>query len=238
MNTYKVADLIIKMNPKHNPLRDQAKPYMIPDTNEVDFVIPDITKEVLENQKDIPGISIGESEYMMYASYFYTKLIEYQGIYLHASAVVVDGSCYMFSAPSGTGKSTHTSLWLKHIGNSFILNDDKPAIRIMDNRIYAFGTPFSGKHDLSINEKYLLKGITFIQRDNNNWIKQIKSDEAISLIMGQTVRSRKTELLEKSLRIIDDILTNIPIYKMGCTISKESAYMSYEFMKRLQYEHK
>ncbi|WIF88650.1 hypothetical protein [Acholeplasma laidlawii] len=231
MNTYKIADLIIKMNPKYDPLLSQAKAYLINTSESVDLVIPDITKDVLAYHKENQDLTIGDCEYIMYASYFYTKLIEYNGIYLHASAVVKDGFCYMFSAPSGTGKSTHTNLWLKNIKDSLILNDDKPAIRIFDDAIYAYGTPFSGKHDLSINKKYPLKGISFIYRDSKNTISKINPNESLSLMMAQTVRSKQEKYLVKTLSMLETILTKIPIYKMGCTISKEAALMSYNTMK-------
>ena len=137
----------------------------------------------------------------------------------------------MFSAPSGTGKSTHTNLWLKNIKDSLILNDDKPAIRIFDDAIYAYGTPFSGKHDLSINKKYLLKGISFIYRDSKNTITKIHPNESLPLIMAQTVISKQEKYLFKTLSMLDTILNKIPIYKMGCTISKEAVLMSYNTMK-------
>ena len=87
---------------------------------------------------------------------------------LHASAVVVDGDAYLFSAPCGTGKSTHASLWLKYLKhkNPYILNDDKPAIRIVNDNIYVYGTPFSGKTDKNKNEKANLKGIAFLEQSN------------------------------------------------------------------------
>ena len=73
---------------------------------------------------------------------------------LHSSAVVVDGYAYLFSADSGTGKSTHTGLWKQHFGDrAYIINDDKPAIRKVDGEWYVFGTPWSGKTDTSVNPR-------------------------------------------------------------------------------------
>ena len=80
---------------------------------------------------------------------------------LHSSCVVYEDKAYLFSAPCGTGKSTHTQIWLKRFPGAYILNDDKPAIRIMEDGVYAFGTPFSGKTDLNVNkgEMYALLGV-------------------------------------------------------------------------------
>ena len=77
---------------------------------------------------------------------FYARLLQYDGMLLHASCVEKDGKAYLFSAKSGTGKSTHTHLWLRAFPDSRIINDDKPAVRRMDGTFYACGTPFSGKN--------------------------------------------------------------------------------------------
>ena len=90
----------------------------------------------------------------------------YNGCVLHSSSVVIDNEAYLFSAPSGTGKSTHASLWVKYLTEKepYILNDDNPAIRIINGNIYAYGTPFSGKHDISVNQKAKLQGICFLKQ--------------------------------------------------------------------------
>lgn len=89
-----------------------------------------------------PEMNRDDWYYMLTGSDFYTQLLKFRGILLHSSCVVVDGAAYAFSADSGTGKSTHTALWLKHFGNrAYMLNDDKPAIRLVGDRVYACGTP-------------------------------------------------------------------------------------------------
>ena len=107
---------------------------------------------------------------------------------LHASAVVVEDEAYLFSADCGTGKSTHTSLWLKYLAdkNPYILNDDKPAIRVTENGIFAYGTPFSGKNDINENKKVKVKGICFLEQAPQNSIEKLEISEAFKLFWGQT----------------------------------------------------
>ena len=149
----------------------------------------------------------------------------------HSSAVVLDGNAYLFSAPSGTGKSTHTRLWLQKFKNrAYILNDDKPAVRIMPDGIFVYGTPWSGKDDVSINEKAPLKGICFLNRDKTNWIKTMDTESKVVNLYHSAIKKVDKEVALKQLDIIENIIKKIPIYEMGCNISEESVEVSYNKM--------
>ena len=157
--------------------------------------------------------------------------MNYNGLWIHASAVVVDGEAYLFSAPCGTGKSTHTSKWLQLFGDkAFIINDDKPAIRIIDDEYWVYGTPWSGKHDISVNTKAKLKGICFLHRAETNSIKFIDKASAVKEILDTSHFRTTAEQMMKKLEILDKIVRNVPIYEMGCTPTIEAAKMAYEFM--------
>ena len=89
----------------------------------------------------------------------------YDTILFHGSAVAVDGIGYLFTAKSGTGKSTHTRLWRELFGErAVMLNDDKPLIKVSENGIIVYGTPWDGKHRLSTNTFVPLKGICFMSK--------------------------------------------------------------------------
>ena len=165
---YKIADIFIEFNPRYDMLKTRAKKYLIEECEKIDFGIivnDEHIKEEKEKQID-STITSELAEYIIMGTTFYRALLEFKGCLLHSSAVVIDKEAYLFSAPCGTGKSTHTSLWLKYLADKkpYILNDDKPAIRIMENGIFAYGTPFSGKHDISENKKVKLKSICFIEQ--------------------------------------------------------------------------
>jgi hypothetical protein len=150
---------------------------------------------------------------------------------LHASAVTYNNFAYLFSADSGTGKSTHTHLWLKKFPEAEILNDDKPAIRLIDGKFYAYGTPWSGKFDESKNEKVEIAGITFLSRGENNVISEVTGDSVTIDFMNQTVRPVKREYMIKFMEIVDGILSNVPLYRFECNISMEAVETSYNAMK-------
>ena len=230
MITHQIADLKVGIEYKHPRMINQAAAYVI-DNTETDFNIevPEQAIEAMHNGN--PHLSIDSCEYMATSFVFYRKLVEYNGMLLHASAVIKDGYAYLFSAPSGTGKSTHTELWLKAFPGAEILNDDKPAIRCVDGRVNAYGTPWSGKTSLNLNRCIPIGGICFLERSEENHITEITTAEAIPLILNQTVRPKLKENMDKLLDVIETILNNTKVYKMGCNISEEAAKIAYEAMK-------
>lgn len=178
-------------------------------------------------------LSAAERELMLTGRDFYTKLIDYEGFMLHSSAVEVDGRAYLFSAPSGTGKSTHTEQWLKLFGDrARIINDDKPAIRFMDGRVFACGTPWSGKNDISENVCVPLQGICLLERSEENFIRRISADEAAFGILNQTIREMDDEHVAVLLDLIDRAIDAVPVWRLGCNISEAAAVMAYRAMSQ------
>ena len=232
MPKYKIAGIIVEMNFLYEKTKQQSIPYLI--NTDLDAQIKLELSQDFINKKTLeyPHLTNDEIEYIFLGQMFYRKILRFGGILLHSSAVVKDGVAYLFSAPSGTGKSTHTSLWLKKFDDAYILNDDKPAILFIDNKLYASGTPFSGKCDLSKNEIIPLQGICFIERSENNWIKPLDKKQAIFEILNQTERIPYQEDTLLILDLIDKVVSNAKIYKMGCNISSEAVDTSYNEMKK------
>lgn len=232
MPKYNIAGVIVEMNPMFNRTISQAKPYLTTSLNNPDISI-ELTMEKLEEiKKRYNHLNLEEIEYIFLGQLFYRHILKYNGILLHSSCVVKDNQAYLFSAPSGTGKSTHTNLWLEEFKDAYILNDDKPAIIFKDNTLYAAGTPFSGKHDISKNLLIPIKGICFIERSLNNWIKEISSKQAIFEILNQTERIPYENDMALILSHIENIVKNTKIYKMGCNISIDAVYTSYNKMSK------
>ena len=232
MPKYNIAGVIVEMNPMFDRTISQAKPYLTTSLNSPDISIELSIEKLEEIKKRYNHLNLEEIEYIFLGQLFYRHILKHNGILLHSSCVVKDNQAYLFSAPSGTGKSTHTNLWLEEFKDAFILNDDKPAIIYKDNTLYAAGTPFSGKHDISKNALVPIKGICFIERSSNNWIKEISSKQAIFEILNQTERIPYEEDMNLILEHISNIVKNTKIYKMGCNISIEAVYTSYNKMSK------
>ncbi len=231
MPNYKIADLIVNMDCKSEMLLSRGKPYEVSED-----MVPDITLTLEEKKikyylEKYPQMNQNEWEYMLYGSAFYNELTAHNGMLLHASGVVVDGVAYLFSAPCGTGKSTHTSLWLKIFGDkAFIINDDKPAIRIIDGVAYIYGTPFSGKHDISKNVRARLGGICFISQSPDNEISVMDSGSVIVAVMEQTIRNLSMENTDKMLSVLDEVLNSVKVWSLKCNMDPSAAILSYETM--------
>lgn len=225
---YKVANLVIRMSSFGRTVK-QAEPYRC-EAAEPDIVI---TSNWQELQKSQPHLSDEDCEYMCTGGSFYHQLLKHDGMLLHASAVVKDGYAYLFSAPCGTGKSTHTGLWLKVFGNdAYILNDDKPALRFEDGAWYAYGTPWSGKHDISANVRVPVAGICFLHRAQENTIVPFTGPKAIFALLEQTARPADAAQRAKLMELLDKLLTNLPVWKMGCNMDPSAAKVSYNAMSR------
>lgn len=229
---YKIAECVTEYNPIYEYLGNKMKGYRWDKEEETDISLT-LTETVCHlKQQQQPHLTLGECEYIYAGMEFYTKLLLHEGMMLHASAVAMEGKCYLFSAPSGTGKSTHTKQWQKFFGeeNAEIINDDKPALRRMEDGWYAYGTPFSGKTDEQLNKKIKLQGICLLERGEKNEIQKLLPKEAISFLMQQTLIPKRMDLAEQLLKLMNQLLCEIPVYKMKCNISTEAAKMAYEAM--------
>ena len=164
------------------------------------------------------------------------QLLGRNTLMLHGSTVAVDGKAYLFTADSGTGKSTHTSLWLRAFGDrAYILNDDKPALRLEDGAWYAYGTPWSGKHDISVNTRVPVKGIALLERGAQNEITPAANAEAVSKLLKQVNRPRAMEYRIKLLELLDQLITKVPVWNLRCNMNPEAAAVAYEAMSGTQF---
>ena len=233
MSLYDIAGLKVNMNLRFPYTIERAKAYLVGEDIDSPDMCVNITDEDLDRWiKHFKSEEFTDQfEYMLAGGSFYQQLLNFDGMMLHASAVVVDEKAYLFSAKSGTGKSTHTELWLKLFGDkAYILNDDKPAIRYEDGKLYAYGTPFSGKHDLSANKRAEVAGICFLERALENSIEQISPKQSVHLMLEQTIRSNEIEFMDKLLFVMDKLLTSVKVYKLYCNMDISAARLAYETM--------
>lgn len=235
MELFDIAGLKVNMDCKQGLVYERSRAYLAENQNEkADFFVG-VPEEVLkEKQKKLSHLSLDECDYIYCGEMFYYKLLNFDGMLLHASAIEKDGYAYLFSAKSGVGKSTHTTLWRKVFDNVRMINDDKPALRIIDGELCACGTPFSGKYDESLNVHVPLRAVVFLERAQENSIEKIAPKEAIPLFMSQTLRPAKKEQMFKLLDMLDRVLNKTPVFKLKCNMSDEAAYVAYEGINELK----
>lgn len=169
--------------------------------------------------------SLNNSIMMMYAfsSAFHHALL------FHSSVVMKDDKAYLFLGKSGTGKSTHTSLWLKYIEGSVLLNDDNPVVRISDDGTpVVYGTPWSGKTPCYKNESCNLGGIVRLYQAPFNKITRLQSVGAYTVLLP-TVSNMKwvKDLSDAVNHTISILIEKVPIFKLECLPDREAAMTSY-----------
>ena len=230
---YQIADCIVEYEPIYEFLKKKMESYRFAGDAKTQITLTMTEELCIQKQAEQPHLTLEECEYIFVGLEFYRKFLLQGGMMIHASAVEVDGRVYLFSADSGTGKSTHTKQWQKYFGaeRALIINDDKPAVRKEADGWVVYGTPFSGKTDEQLNRKGKLQGICMLGRGETNEIRRMEPQEAVLLLMRQTLVPRRQEMAERLLEMLDELFKEVPVYQMRCTISEDAAKMAYESMR-------
>ncbi len=150
----------------------------------------------------------------------------------HGSAIAVDGRGYLFTAKSGTGKSTHTRLWRQVLGDRAVMvNDDKPFLRFTEGGVLVCGAPWSGKHGLDANVTVPLGGICILERGQENRIWPIGPEEARPMLEHQSCPPSQEEKLGRFRELVDELAKRVPLWRMECTKEPEAAVVAFEAME-------
>lgn len=226
----KIAELLVSV-PEAGGLVPRCKEYIEESNTRADVIIrPELYR------RDVYSASMSENNlaYMEAAYQFYMELLNHSGLFLHSSAVEYQGKAYLFSGPCGMGKSTHTKLWQQIFGQeAMVINDDKPALRRLGDRWYAYGTPWCGKDGININRKAVLGGICFLQQDSINEIRRLTTKEAMQKILSQTIyKFNEIQRLDLMLDLVDKLVREIPVFELKNRPEPDAARLSYETMSK------
>lgn len=222
---YEIAGLKVEMEPHFGRLKRQSEAYRS-SGEPVMRLNPNFYAD-----RALSCRTEDDREYIYSSAAFCREIIPHGRFFLHASAVVLDGQAYLFSAPSGMGKSTHTALWLKQFKGSYILNDDKPVIFPENEQATVWGTPFSGKTDLQVNRGVRLRAICFLKQGNINSITPVTEDRAIALTLNNTYRPKSGDNMKILLDMVGKVVETADIFEMSCKNEPAAAEMSYNAMK-------
>ena len=238
---YKMADTVIEVTSIYEKVHEYCKDYL---TNEpADFSVcttpEDIIKEKEKSDseyayegKTLPNFSQGTLEETAVYRKIGEKMPNYDTVIFHGSIIAVDGQGFLFTAKSGTGKSTHTALWREYLGDkAFMVNDDKPMLKTTDSGVIAYGTPYNGKHHLGCNMSVPLKAICIITRGEKNTIVRIDKSEAYAMLLQQVYRPQDPLQMAKTLKLVDKLAASVELYKLACNMDIEAAKVAYNGMK-------
>lgn len=161
------------------------------------------------------------------------ELLRRDTLLLHGSTVGVDGGAYLFTAPCGTGKSTHTGYWREIFGSRAVMvNDDKTFLKISPSGVIAYGSPWGGKHGLETNISLPLKGICFLRRGMGNSIRRAIPRDYLDELIHQSMVPENPDGQMMAHRLVDALARMVPLWEMECTKDPQAASIAYAAMSR------
>ena len=239
--TYRMADRLISIASDNVRLHEMCQDYRADGTpdfsvhatsQDIAFERARSAKEAELEGRELHAWSDAYLETLAVYRQIAERMPAYDTVLFHGSAIAVDGAAYLFAAKSGTGKSTHARLWCELLGSRAVMvNDDKPLIRISADGTTVYGTPWDGKHRLSSNISAPLKAICILERAVENHIAPISASDALPCMLRQSYRPADPEALMKTLSLVDCLMRNVALYRMGCNMDVEAARMAYEAMR-------
>ncbi len=235
MDIYKIADLFIGIDTDSAFTKEYLKDYLT-DSCECDFSVT-VNDQMIAYEKQIAIEPVPQPYYEITAilrEICKVILEKYNGFFLHCSCLEYNGNAYVFTAKSGTGKSTHTRLWRKVFDNKVtMINDDKPIVRYIDDKFYIYGTPWNGKHSISNNIKAPIKAIFYLHQHKENKVIKCDPISSITKILSQTVLPDDKAVMNNLLDMIEKLVTKTPIFDLYCNISEDAVHTALNAIKEL-----
>ena len=239
---YRIAEKNIAITTLYDTATRMCREYLIPggrtdfsvvtDRADIEFERERSAREDEAEGLPVRHFSDGYLETLAVLRRIAERMPFYDTILFHGSCVAVDGLGYLFTAKSGTGKSTHTRLWREYLGDrAVMINDDKPMIRLTGEGPVACGTPWDGKHHLSTNMSVPLKGLCLLERGETNVIRRISPFEAFPGLVQQTYRPLDREAAVRTLDLVGRLAESVSLFRLSCNMDPQAAVTAYEAMK-------
>lgn len=228
---YEIAGLRILLKNKY-PYTDKfCRAYLSANqTAPVDITASVTDAEMQEEREASPNFSEGYIENICLYRSLCCQIPLFDRMLMHCSVLEFNGEAYAFLGRSGTGKSTHTKLWLQNVSDARIINGDKPILEYRQGEFIAHGTPWMGKEQWGTRSQAPLKGLCFLEQAKVNAIKRLTPAQASAKLFMQILIPQEEENASKTLELADKMVTEIPAYLLQCDISQEAVKTSFEAM--------
>lgn len=162
---------------------------------------------------------------------FRNRLLHYAGMVIHGAAIECEGNGIIFSGPSGIGKTTQANLWRRY-KKAVMINHDRPAIRIIDQKTYVYGTLWNGSYNGCTNRAAPLRAIVLLEQHNNNSIERLEGKEALNRLMPRCFLPYNCNSdMELALSNLERILAVTPVYYLRCRPDREAVELLYQCLE-------
>ncbi|MBQ3038483.1 MAG: hypothetical protein IJD30_04835 [Clostridia bacterium] len=224
----KLAGLVIEVKARYKFTYDMCFDYLYKGDEKPVFSTFATDEQIAEERTLSPGFSDAVLENTCIYRNICAEILKYDAVLIHSAAISVDNNAYLFSANSGTGKTTHMNLWLNKFGErAFVINGDKPIVRLIEGKPYVFGTPWCGKEGYNKNVSVPLKAFYILQRAEENNIRTAENKEALIFMLSQTSRPKQNNLYNIMLATIGNIIDSVQVYVLGCNMEQEACEVAY-----------
>ncbi len=239
--TVSLAGISIEIQSLYNDVYELCRDYLTgqsPDfcvavaQADIDFEREKSASEAKHEGRPAVDFSNGYLETLAVYRKIAEKMLEYDAFLMHGAVVALDGKAYLFTAPSGLGKTTHTRFWLQKYPEAFILNGDKPLLRMVQGQFFACGTPWAGKEGQNKNAMLPLGAVCALFRGKENHIERIPFDKVFPLVIGQTYRPGDAAQMKKTLELIGALGKCTRFYAMACNLDPDAARVAKEGMTK------
>ena len=233
----KIADLCFEIKSHYSHIENICKEYACCD--EAPLFTIEITDADMQRERRISENNFSDEYFESTAVMrkFALKLADFNGCVFHGAVVVVNNRAVAFSAPSATGKTTHINLWQKLLGDKiFVLNGDKPVVRIIDEKPFVYGTPWAGKENLQKNTRAPLAAVCFLQRGKQNRIERLDFKYGANHMLNHMYCIESLKTLDNCINILENGFNNVEFYNQWSTPDIKSAVFSHYALWRTLYE--
>lgn len=228
MIVIKLADLAIGIDNRFDYLNKLTYEYQ---SNDEPLFIVSATHEDIERERKQSEYSFSDGylESIVVYRKIAERIPEYEAFVFHGAVLNYEGNAYAFTAKSGVGKTTHTSLWLSEFGDKVhYLNGDKPIIRFIDGKAYASGTPWRGKEGYGVNETAPLCGIVLLERAEQNSAKKIDPSTGVLRLFGQMYLPKNEENMKLTMKLANRVINSVNFVELKCNMNPEAAHVAKE----------
>ena len=229
MAIYKIAEINILINPIYGYTKKQMEPFICGETDyefDASATREEIERSVSRDETPVPP-ALHEGPIIL-TKICRRMLEDYDGFFFHSSSLCLNGEGYLFTALSGTGKSTHTSYWRELFGGKVtMINDDKPIIRKIDGKFYVCSTPWMGKSNIGTNLNVPVKAVYVLKRGDENRAEQVSPAKVFRELLEATLLPDKRENTAKLLELYDGLFSQAKLVELYCKPEIEAAKTAY-----------
>ena len=222
----RVANRNILIHGVYPGLYNLCRPYWAEENAAPDAEIridEDMVRAEAERIRQTDGQSLTEksAEKLLVHRLVSEAMLSFDTLLMHGAVVALDGAAYMFTAKSGTGKTTHIQNWLENIGGAYVVNGDKPFLIVGKDGVLACGSPWAGKENLHTNTAVPLKSIVLLERAKENRMERISFFQAFPTLLQQAHRPDDPEKMRQTLRLLQRMNPAVSFWRFQCNNFKD-----------------